>query len=132
MSIYNKENLEKERNDVEHGRIYDLFEEGMNFEDEEEEKEKAEKSKAEENRRRSIKIDEVEEPLQVEAKEEVKVDKSKEIQEEKFSGEGFLYKKPPRKYKLKWYDLKISINKLLKKGKKIFQNKKWGALLVFE
>lgn len=105
MNIYNKENLEKEKNDVEHGRIYDLFEEGINLDDDDdiEEREKKEKAKAEEqNRRKSIKLDDIEAPSQTEITEEAKVEKVKDIQEEKFSGEGFLYKKPPRKYKLKW------------------------------
>lgn len=106
MNIYNKENLEKEKNDVEHGRIYDLFEEGINLDDDNEtveEREKKEKAKAEEqNRRKSIKLDDLDAPSQTEIIEEAKVEKKKEIQEEKFSGEGFLSKKPPRKYKLKW------------------------------
>lgn len=101
MNIYNKENLEKEKNDVEHGRIHELFEEGINLEDEADNGSKGNKED-EKNRRKSLKLVDEEIP-QVEMKEEeVKIEKTREIIEEKFSGEGFLYKKPPRKYKLKW------------------------------
>lgn len=101
MIIYNKENLEKEKNDVEHGKIYDLFQEGINFDEDQDENNK-EESKGDDgkNRRKSIKLDDMDDPVN-EIKEEV-VEKPKQIVEEKFSGEGFLYKKPPRKYKTKW------------------------------
>jgi len=102
LNIYNKENLEKEKNDVENGRIHDLFEEGINLEEENDEESKETNKENEKLRRKSIKLGNIDEP-EDEIKEEAKVEKVKEIIEEKFSGEGFLYKKPPRKYKLKWF-----------------------------
>ena len=105
MNIYNKENYEKEKNDAEHGRIYELFEEGINLEDDEEEKAGGVNKDDEKNRRKSIKLDDLDAPQTEVKEEEVKVEKVKEKVEEKFSGEGFLYKKPPRKYKLKWFYL---------------------------
>ena len=56
MNIYNKENLEKEKNDVEHGKIHDLFEEGINLEDENGEESKETTKEDEKNRRKSIKL----------------------------------------------------------------------------
>ena len=95
--------MEKEKNDVESGRIHDLFEEGINLDDESEEMSMNAKNDEEKNRRKSIKLSDLDAP-EVEIKEEeVTIEKKKVIEEEKFSGEGFLYKKPPRKYKLKWY-----------------------------
>lgn len=102
LNIYNKENLEKEKNDVEHGHYQSLFAEGIQLDDDQDEGGKI-GSQDDKNRRRSIRLDDLEAPESEAKEEEVKIEKPKQIVEEKFSGEGFLYKKPPKKIRLNWY-----------------------------
>lgn len=103
LDIYNKENLDKEKQEGD-GKNFDLFGEGINLEDSEEKPENEEKTKetdTDQNRRKSLKLDNSEtvesnsSPLKEESK-------TKDEIAEKFSGEGYLYKKPPKKFKIKW------------------------------
>lgn len=72
----------------------------MQLDDESEEKK--ESAGDDKHRRKSIRLDDMEDPGNEVHEEEVKVEKVKEVVQEKFSGEGFLYKKPPKKYRLNW------------------------------